>query len=102
MTRHTDAADNTDDCLRDLTEAILRKHLDGDFRVFPLAENQASPEQIESIGKRYGVVYPPEFIAHVTGRFPGAYVEVKEEVWPRPFLRSSAMLIYIALTVRDT
>ena len=68
----------------DETEAILSRHLDGDFRVFPMAETETSAAQIEAIGRTYSVVYPQELVAHICGRFPGLYVEVKEEIWPRP------------------
>lgn len=71
---------------KDLTESILGRHLDGDFNVFPMAETTTSPEQIESIAEAYRVNYPPELVAHLCGRFPGIYVEVKEELWPRPKL----------------
>jgi hypothetical protein len=30
------------------------------------------------------VHYPAEFVSHVCGQFPGAYVAAKEDVWPRP------------------
>jgi len=70
--------------LEDRTETILGKYLDGDFIVFPMAEENARSEQVEAVGGRYGIPYPPEFTAHVCGRFPGLYVEVKESVWPRP------------------
>ena len=68
----------------DRTEAILTKHLDGDFQVFPMAESRTSLSQIERIGLRHGVRYPDEFAAHMCGRFPGIYVEVNESLWPRP------------------
>jgi len=68
----------------DQTEGILGRHLDGDFRVFPMAETAATAAQIEAIGRRYGVLYPAELAAHICRRFPGMYVEVKEEIWPRP------------------
>jgi hypothetical protein len=70
--------------LEDRTETILGKYLDGDFTVFPMAEGNARSEQVEAVGVRYGIPYPPEFNAHVCGRFPGMYVEVKEAIWPRP------------------
>jgi hypothetical protein len=70
--------------LEDRTEAILRKYLDGEFRVSPMAEGNARAEQVDEVGRRYGVSYPTDFTAHVCGRFPGMYVEVKESVWPRP------------------
>jgi hypothetical protein len=70
--------------MEDETEAILGRHLDGDFIVFPMAGGSASMAQIGRIASRLGVRYPPEFMAHVCGRFPGVHVEVKEAVWPRP------------------
>ncbi|MEK7205060.1 MAG: hypothetical protein AAB254_06080 [candidate division NC10 bacterium] len=48
-----------------------------------MAETPSNPSQLKSIGEKFGVQYPPEFIAHVCGAFPGVYVEVKESVWPR-------------------
>ncbi|HTL28870.1 MAG TPA: hypothetical protein VL282_06615 [Tepidisphaeraceae bacterium] len=68
----------------DQTEAILGKYLDADFRVFPMAKGRQSPDQLNAIGQKHGVVYPPEFSAHVCGQFLGIFVEVEEEVWPRP------------------
>ncbi len=62
---------------------ILGKYLDGDFRICPMAETPVSPAQIEAIGRQFGVGYPAELAAHICGRFPGVYVEVKEELWPR-------------------
>jgi hypothetical protein len=70
--------------LPDQTEAILGKHLDGDFKVFPMAETKTDPTQIKSIGEQFGVQYPPELVAHLCGKFPGIYVEAKESIWPRP------------------
>jgi hypothetical protein len=68
----------------DRTEEILGRHLDGDFRAFPMAEGKCSRGQLQAIEKRFGVKYPEQFTAHVLGRFPGIYIEVKEELWPRP------------------
>jgi hypothetical protein len=71
---------------QDQTEAILARHLDRDFIVFPMAESKQSMTEVEAIGGKFGITYPPEVAAHICGRFPGIYVEVKEEVWPRPKL----------------
>lgn len=68
----------------DQTETILEKHLDRDFRVFPMADEQCTPAQVDAISKRFGIQYPSQFVAHICGRFPGIYVEVKEDIWPRP------------------
>jgi hypothetical protein len=68
----------------DQTEAILETHLDGDFTVFPMAKTLQSSADVKNIGRKLGISYPPEFCAHIGGRFPGLYVEVKKEVWSRP------------------
>lgn len=68
----------------DRTVDILKRHVDPDFTVFPLAETAVTLRQIQEIGARFGVRYPPEFCAHVLGAFPGMFLEVKENVWPRP------------------
>jgi len=70
--------------MADRTLDILDAHLDGDFRVLPMAETPVSREQIAAIGARFGVTYPAALADHVCGRFPGMYVEVKESLWPRP------------------
>lgn len=49
-----------------------------------MAGKSCTRTQLEAIARRVGISYPPEFVAHVTGRFPGVYIEVKEAVWPRP------------------
>lgn len=68
----------------DRTETILSRHLDSDFVVFPMAERSAAPGQVQELGDRLGFRVPPEVSAHLCGKFPGIYVEVKEAVWPRP------------------
>ncbi len=68
----------------DQTEEILARHLTGDFRIFPMAETPATARHAAEVAKRLGVQFPPEFVAHLCGRFPGIHVEAKEEVWPRP------------------
>jgi hypothetical protein len=68
----------------DRTEAILAKYLDNDFKVFPMARASQPVYAIEAVGRTHSVQYPPDFSTHVCGRFPGIYVEVKEEIWPRP------------------
>jgi hypothetical protein len=68
----------------DKTQDILTKYLDSDFRVFPMAENKTSKKEIEKFEEEIGILLTKEFKAHLLGRFPGIYVEVLEEKWPRP------------------
>lgn len=68
----------------DRTEAILEPYFDSDFIVFPLADTAVTQAQFRALEEKFEVKYPPEFVAHVLGRFPGMYLEVKEQVWPRP------------------
>jgi len=68
----------------DRTVAILDRYLDADFRIFPMAEAASTIARIRAIEQEYGIRYPGEFVAQALGQFPGIYVEVKEEIWPRP------------------
>lgn len=68
----------------DETFGILAQYLDNDYTVFPMAEGAAEEEDVQSLAARCGVTFPDEFLAHVSGRFPGIYIEVNEDVWPRP------------------
>jgi hypothetical protein len=67
----------------DRTSEILGRHLDGDFVVYPMAEEPCTLDDLEKVAQLLSVEFPAEFAAHVCGRFPGIYVEVKEAVWPR-------------------
>src|SRR5687767_12958058 len=68
----------------DQTEPILRRHLDHDFTIFPMAESLGQLAQVKAIENEFGIHFPPEFVAHVCGRFPGVLIEAKESIWPRP------------------
>lgn len=70
----------------DQTIEILNRHLTGDFRVSPMAEKRSTIATVQAVAKRLGVTFPPELVAHLTGEFPGIFIEAKEEVWPRPKL----------------
>ena len=75
---------NTPGSTSDQTIAILDRHLSGDFRAFPMAEGPCLLEQIEALGQRLGIRIPPDLTAHLSGSYPGLYLEAKEEIWPRP------------------
>lgn len=68
--------------MEDRTIEILENYLDSDFTIYPMAETDAELEPLDELGARLGVRFPAEFVAHVTGAFPGIYLEVKPEVWP--------------------
>ena len=70
----------------DRTEEILLRHLDRDFITYPMGEGAVTRQMVAKIGSRRGVRYPSEFVSHLCGRFPGAYIAAKESVWPRPQL----------------
>lgn len=67
----------------DQTMEIIERYLTGDFRAFPMAELRTPEDAVLSVAKQIGVPIPADVLAHLTGQFPGIYVEAKEEVWPR-------------------
>jgi hypothetical protein len=68
----------------DRTVEILNRHLTRDFKVFPMAAAQLTANQVDDVSRSMGIPIPPELKAHLTGQFPGIFIEVKEEIWPRP------------------
>lgn len=68
----------------DATKSIFDRYLDAHFYVAAAGNDAPNKAQIADAAKRLGCRFPKEFIAHSTGRLGGAYVEVKEELWPRP------------------
>ena len=68
----------------DKTKDILNRYLDHHFYVAAAGANAPSKSDLNALGRRLGCRFPPEFIAHSTGALGGAYIEVKEEFWPRP------------------
>jgi hypothetical protein len=66
-------------------EAILRKHMDGEFSLFACgAEGAPSEADIAAFETTIGFALPGEFRAFSKSPLGGLYVEVKEEIWPRP------------------
>jgi hypothetical protein len=68
----------------DATKDIFDRYLDEHFYVAAAGNNAPSTRQVARVAKKLGCRFPKEFVVHSTGRFGGAYVEVKEEFWPRP------------------
>lgn len=68
----------------DQTVEVLNRHLTGDFTVYPMAALPSSVDRVQEVASKLGVSLPPDLVAHLSGQFPGIYVAVKEEVWPRP------------------
>ena len=70
--------------INDETELILDRHLDGDFYCAAAHADAPTEQELIEVASRYGCRLPPEFLAHSCGPLSGIYVEVKENVWPRP------------------
>lgn len=75
--------------MEDKTMEILKKYLDGDFMVSPMAPNKSTIHDITKIEKMLNIKFPDEYIAHLLAEGAevlserGVYIEVKEEIWPR-------------------
>lgn len=75
--------------MKDQTLDILRRHLDGDFQVFPMASNQTTISDIREVETMLQIKFPEEFVCHLLAENAevlaerGLYIEVKEDVWPR-------------------
>lgn len=78
--------------MKDRTLEILTKHLDGDYKVSPMAPYKSSLEDIKNVEKELDITFPSEYVAHLLGddstglESRGICIEVKENIWKRPKL----------------
>lgn len=71
--------------MKDRTWEFLEKHLEsGAYAIFSAQDSAPTCELLLAFGAEIGCDFPEDFLAHSCGRFGGLYVEVKEELWPRP------------------
>jgi hypothetical protein len=79
-----------EEIMEDRTIEILEKYLDKDFRVSPMAPNKSTIDDIKSVENELNIKFPKEYISHLLAEGAdvlserGLYIEVKEEIWPRP------------------
>lgn len=69
----------------DRTWELMQKHLEADtYYIVSSQDSAPTAEALQAIAKSFGCELPRDFIAHSTNKYGGLYVEVKEELWPRP------------------
>ena len=63
----------------------MQKHLESGFYYIVSSQASAPTEtELRAVARELGCELPDEFIVHSTNKYGGQYVEVKEELWPRP------------------
>lgn len=71
--------------MKDRTWELMTRHLQpGDYLIVSSQDSAPSAAALNKAAKKLGCQFPDEFIAHATNKYGGLYVEVKEELWPRP------------------
>lgn len=79
---------------KDLTESILDKYYDEELAIAGAGMDYPSKRELKRLAERLGMRFPDEFIAHSRSPLGGIHIEVVEEVWPRPQLRSRPLLVF--------
>ena len=70
---------------RDRTWELLEKHLDRDsFYLVSAKDSAPTLETLRSLAEELACTFPEDFLLHATSENGGVYVEVVEEIWPRP------------------
>ena len=62
--------------------ALLKKHLDGDFKVYMNDQEPPSLADLEKFEKEHSCTLPDDFKKYSISKCGGLILEVKEEVWP--------------------
>lgn len=71
--------------MKDRTWQLLEKHLDsGSFYLVAAHESAPDRSSLVSIASELNCTFPEEYLVHASSEFGGVYVEVIEDLWPRP------------------
>lgn len=71
--------------MKDRTWELMQVHLDAEsFSMMSSQDSAPNETKLRKIASGFGCILPDEFVAHSTNKYGGLYVEVKEELWPRP------------------
>ena len=69
---------------KDKTRNLVNAVCDGDYFVMAAGSGAPAKKELLSFAKEFSVKFPKDYIAHSTGEMVGLYVEVKEDIWPKP------------------
>ena len=67
---------------KDKTRELINEIWDGDYHIVAAGDDAPTKKEVINFGKKYGVSFPKDYIAHSTGDLGGFFIEVKEELWP--------------------
>jgi hypothetical protein len=71
--------------MQDRTWELLQKRLEsGCYYIVSSQDSAPTESDLRAVARDLGCELPEEFIVHSTNKYGGVYVEVKEELWPRP------------------
>jgi|GEM_PF-701298 len=65
-------------------QQLFDKYLDNDFKAYFDPKSSPSRKDFRNFEKKYSIALPRDFKDFSASPFGGAYIEVKETVWPRP------------------
>lgn len=69
---------------KDPVEEILDRYMDGEFALFACGQDAPSEGVIAEFEAKAGFRLPEDFRNFSKSSFGGIYIEVKDEIWPRP------------------
>lgn len=71
--------------MNDRTWELLEKHLEsGCYFIVSSQDTAPSVADLRAVAIELGCEFPDEFLAHSSNKYGGLYVEVNEDLWPRP------------------
>lgn len=71
--------------MSDRTWELMQKHLEsGCYYIVSSQDSAPDAETLRGVFQSLGCPLPDEFLWHATNRYGGLYVEVNEDLWPRP------------------
>jgi hypothetical protein len=72
---------------------LMQKHQEsGVYTIFPSHDSARDAAELQRVAQQLRCRLPEEVVAHATNNFGGLYVEVNEDLWPRPQVGDVALV----------
>ena len=69
---------------KDKTKECIDEIWDDDYYIVAAGDDAPSKQRVLDVSKSVGVILPSDYLLHAVGRMGGLYIEVRDEIWPKP------------------
>lgn len=68
--------------MKDKTRDLILEIWDCDYYIVAAGDQAPKKSEVITLGEKYGINFPDDYISHAVGELGGFFIEVKDELWP--------------------